>query len=520
MNLFPLQESYTLVIKVLATTIVLISCLLFIYKTKKKVPTAPEASGAWPIIGHLSLLSGSSGLPHLALASMADRFGPIFTVRLGVRKVLVVSNREIAKEIFTTHDLIVSNRPKYLAAEILGHNYASFSFSPYGPYWLGIRKLISTELMSSSRLDKLKFVRVSELENSIKTILNLWKERKNNEGKVLVDMTKWFWELNMNIVLRTVAGKRVDDGDEEETRKRSELVREWFHYLGRYVVGDALPYLGWLDLGGHKKTMKRVASGLDDMLTTWLEEHKEKRVGGDTTTETDFIDVMISVIEANGLVDYDTDTIIKATCTTLIVSGADTTTVMLTWTLSLLLNNRNALKKVQEELDAHVGKDKQVNISDIGNLVYLEAVIKEALRLYPAAFLGGPRAFSEDCTVAGYHIPKGTWLLINMWKLHRDPNIWSDPCKFKPERFLTPNHKDVDVKGADFELIPFGAGRRFCPGIRLALQMLHIVLATLIQNFEMSTPDGAPVDMTASVGMTNAKESPLKVLVSPRFNWQ
>lgn len=190
---------------------------------------------------------------------------------------------------------------------------------------------------------------------------------------------------------------------------------------------------------------------------------------------------------------------------------------MLTWALSLLLNNRQALKKAQEEIDTHVGKDKLVNEPDIKNLVYLQAIVKETLRLYPAGFLGGPRTFSEDCVVAGYHVPKGTWLLINMWKLHRDPNTWSDPLEFRPERFLTFDHKDVDVKGTDFELIPFGAGRRSCPGMSLAIQMLHMVLATLLQNFEMSTPNDAQVDMTESAGLTNAKASPLEVLFSPRL---
>ncbi|KAI3776923.1 hypothetical protein L1987_46714 [Smallanthus sonchifolius] len=313
-----------------------------------------------------------------------------------------------------------------------------------------IRKLT---ICSSSRLEKLKYVRVFEIENSINNIFKLWKEKRDGEGKVLVEMKKWFGELNMNIVLRTVAGKQytgaADDGDEEELKSRRELIRQWFHYLGRFVARDALPFLGWLDLGGHEKTMKRVASGLDSMVTKWLDEHRKKRGYDDNTTETDFIDVMISVVEANGLVaGYDADTITKATCMTLIVSSADTTSVMLTWALSLLLNNRDTLRKAQEELDTHVGKGRPVNESDLINLVYLEAVVKEALRLYPAAFLGGPRAFSEDCTIAGYHVPKGTWLLINMWKLHRDPNIWSGPCEFKPERFLTP--KDVDVKGADF----------------------------------------------------------------------
>lgn len=203
---------------------------------------------------------------------------------------------------------------------------------------------------------------------------------------------------------------------------------------------------------------------------------------------------------------------------TLIAGGADTTTVMLTWTLALLLNNGYALKRVQEELDVQVGKDRQVNESDIKNLVYLQAVVKETLRLYPSTCLNPPRAFSNDCTIAGYHVPKGTWLLINTWKLHRDPKIWSDPCEFRPERFLSPNHKDLGVKGTDFELIPFGAGRRHCPGVYLASQMLHMILATFIQNFEMSTLNGAPIDMSMTSGLTNAMASPLEVLLSPRLH--
>nr|GEZ29011.1 cytochrome P450 CYP82D47-like [Tanacetum cinerariifolium] len=168
----------------------------------------------------------------------------------------------------------------------------------------------------------------------------------------------------------------------------------------------------------------------------------------------------------------------------------------------------------------HVGNDRQINDSDIKDLVYLQAVVKETLRLYPVSFQGGPIAFSKDCTIAGYHVPKGTWLLINMWKLHRDPNIWSDSFEFRPERFLTSNHKDIDIKGTHFELIPFGVGRRACPGMALGLQMLHIVLATLLQNFEMSTPNGAEVDMTESAGITNAKATLLKVLVAPHFHRQ
>ncbi|CAI9281792.1 unnamed protein product [Lactuca saligna] len=191
----------------------------------------------------------------------------------------------------------------------------------------------------------------------------------------------------------------------------------------------------------------------------------------------------------------------------IIASSVDTITVTLTWMLSLLLNNPGTLQKVQEEINKHVGKGRRVNDYDISKLVYLQAVVKETLRLYPAARLTAPREFSEDCNVAGYHVPKGTWLIVNIWKIQHDPEIWSDPSEFRPERFLSGTQAHVDVRGTNFELMPFGAGRRSCPGFSFSLHMLHIVLATLLQNFDMSSPEDSTIDMTESIGI-NAKASP------------
>ena len=199
----------------------------------------------------------------------------------------------------------------------------------------------------------------------------------------------------------------------------------------------------------------------------------------------------------------------------LITGGTDTTTVTIVWALSLVLNHSSVLKKVQDELDLHVGKERLVNESDITNLVYLQAVVKETLRLYPAGPLSGPREFTEDCIIGGYHVSKGTRLITNLWKIQTDPRIWPDPIEFKPERFLT-THKDVDVKGKHFELIPFGSGRRLCAGISFGVQMTQLVLASLLQAFEVST-DG-PVDMTAIFGLTNVKATPLDLLVKPRLS--
>lgn len=191
--------------------------------------------------------------------------------------------------------------------------------------------------------------------------------------------------------------------------------------------------------------------------------------------------------------------------------------VSLTWALSLLLKNRHVLMKVQEELDMHVGRGRLVNEGDISKLVYLQAIVKESLRLYPPGPLSGPREAAEDCTISGFHVAKGTRIVVNLWKIHTDPTIWSEPLEFKPERFLT-THKNVDVKGQNFELIPFGSGRRACPGITFGLQMLHLPLASLIHAFEISTPSNSAVDMAATFGLTNVKSTPLDVVLKPRLS--
>ncbi|XP_050267309.1 cytochrome P450 82A3-like isoform X1 [Quercus robur] len=167
----------------------------------------------------------------------------------------------------------------------------------------------------------------------------------------------------------------------------------------------------------------------------------------------------------------------------MIAGGSDISTVTLTWTIALLLNN-HVLKKAQDELDVQVSRVRIVNESDIDKLVYLQAIVKETLRLYPTARLAIPREFTENCIIGGYHVPKGTQLITNVWKIQTDPRIWSDPLEFKPERFLT-IHKNVDVRGQNFELLPFGSGRRVCPGISFALQMVHLALASFLHMYDI-----------------------------------
>ena len=200
----------------------------------------------------------------------------------------------------------------------------------------------------------------------------------------------------------------------------------------------------------------------------------------------------------------------------MINAGTETSSVTVEWALSALMNRPEILRKAQEELDTHVGRERLLEESDVHKLKYLEAIVKETLRLYPAAPLLLPHESFEACTVGGYHVPAGTQLLVNAWAIHRDPALWERPTEFIPDRFVN-GSKEMDVKGHDLELIPFGSGRRICPGMSLALIMVNHTLGRLLQSFEWFAPGGAKIDMREGLGLSMPKLVPLEAIIKPRL---
>ncbi|CAH8274650.1 unnamed protein product [Arabidopsis lyrata] len=507
--------------------------LLFVFIAlfkKSKKPNhvkAPAPSGAWPIIGHLHLLGGKEHLLYRTLGKMADHYGPAMSLRLGSSEAFVVSSFEVAKDCFTVNDKALASRPMTAAAKHMGYNFAVFGFAPYSAFWREMRKIATIELLSNRRLQMLKHVRVSEISMGVKDLYSLWVKKGGTEP-VMVDLKSWLEDMTLNMIVRMVAGKRYFGGggsqsseDTEEAMQCKKAIAKFFHLIGIFTVSDAFPRLGWFDLQGHEKEMKQTGSELDVILERWIENHRQQRqVSGTKENDSDFIDVMLSLAEQGKLshLQYDANTSIKSTCLALILGGSDTSASTLTWAISLLLNNKEMLKKAQDEIDLHVGTDKNVEDSDIENLVYLQAIIKETLRLYPAGPLLGPREAMEDCRVAGYNVPCGTRLIVNVWKIQRDPKVYTEPNEFRPERFITGEAKEFDVRGQNFELMPFGSGRRSCPGSSLAMQVLHLGLARFLHSFEAKTVLDLPVDMSESPGLTIPKATPLEVLISPRLN--
>ncbi|KAK1422230.1 hypothetical protein QVD17_25197 [Tagetes erecta] len=518
-----INMEYHLLVSTSIFLVLVVSFLLHIFTKNKQNKlnhnSPPHAKGGWPIIGHLYLLAGSQ-IPHKVLSQMAETYGQIFTMKLGIHNVLVVSSREVAKECFTTNDKAFASRPKSRAFEIMGYDNAIFAFSPYGDYWRHIRKIVTCEVLSQKRVEMLENVRVSEVRASVKDIYDAWLINKESQGldMVKVEMKQWFGNVVLNVVTRIISGRRFRLNDEEGVRVEN-VVKKFMDLLGVFMVSDYVPFLDRFDIGGHQKEMKMTGKEMDNIIEDWLKTRKQGNEKNDGDQY--FMDVLVSVIRDasnnNDFHGYDRDTTIKATCLAIISAGSDTTVVTLTWALSLLLNNPSALKAAQAEIDKHVGRDRLVEESDLKNLVYLNAIIKETLRLYPVVPLSLPHESIEDCIVNGYNVPKGTRLMVNLWKIHHDPNIWPNPSEFKPERFLT-SQNDIDLKGKHYELLPFGTGRRMCPGVIFALQVLPLVLASVIQQFVLLTPSNEPIDMSEGSGATIHKTTPLEVLIAPRLS--
>ncbi|XP_062024785.1 cytochrome P450 CYP82J17-like [Rosa rugosa] len=508
----------------LAITGILVLVLLYLWRVrfqnhKMKGIMCPEPYGALPIIGHLHQLGGRNPL-FRTLSTMADKYGPIFTIWIGKNRTLVINNYEAVKECFTTNDRLFATRPLSAHGKYLGYDFAAFGFSPYGTYWRDMRKLVVIELLSNRRLETLKHVQVSEVDAFVKGLYSVWKN-KGHDGQSKVVISEWTEHLTLNVITRVIAGKRYfgkesDELDEEEKRI-GKLIKDFMYVSGNPVVTEVIGFPKWMDFKGQLKTMENIGSQLDSLMTSWVEEHHTKKQKSDSSNQQqDFINVLLSEIQDSSMLGHTRDTIIKATALNLILAGSESISISLTWTVSLLLNNRDTLKLAQEELNRTVGRHRWVEDTDIKNLVYLQAIVKETLRLYPPAPLSVPHEAMEDCKVGGFHIPKGTRLFVNLWKLHRNPSVWPDPEVFSPERFLT-SQAGVDASGQHFEFIPFGSGRRVCPGITFAFQVIHLTLARLIQGFELATPLDKAVDMTEGLGITLPRATPLEVLLTPRL---
>ncbi|XP_057463308.1 geraniol 8-hydroxylase-like isoform X2 [Actinidia eriantha] len=277
--------------------------------------------------------------------------------------------------------------------------------------------------------------------------------------------------------------------------------------VGKPNLGDYFPVLQKIDPQGIRRRLTTYFDKVMELLDGIIHERLElKKVHG-LVSSNDVLDTLLSISEDQSEDQID-QTTIEHLLLDLFVAGTDTTSSTVEWAMTEILHNPETFSKARAELEQTIGKCQQLEESDITRLPYLQAIVKETFRLHPPSPLLVPRKVETDVEICGFTIPKGTQVLVNTWSIGRDPSVWEDPKLFKPERFLG---SEIDVRGRDMELLPFGGGRRICPGMPLALRMVHLMLGSLINLFDWKFDEPENLKMEEKFGLTLQKARPLRV---------
>ncbi|KAK1372091.1 Ferulate-5-hydroxylase [Heracleum sosnowskyi] len=431
-----------------------------------------------PIIGHLHLLGN---LPHRSLYKLSQKYGPIMSLRLGTSPTIVVSSPAAAELILKTHDNVFANRPEFQAGKYLSYGSKAMAFTKYNTYWRSVRKITSTELLSPAMINSMAWQRREELGLLVESL------KKAVAAGDVVDLSQKVKHLIQDMTWRMVFGKSTD-----KRFDLSHIIHEAAKLVGSFNIADCIPFLGSLDLQGITRRLKVVGQELDKILEIYLDDHEGDATNGNKELDRDLLAVLLSLQKNPTSTHEIGPSHIKAIMLDIIFGAIDTSQTTIEWSMSELLLHPRVMRLVQEEIKNVVGEREYLEESELSKLEYLDMVVKETLRLHPAGPLMIPHESMEDIVIDGYYIPKKTRIIVNNWGLGRDPKVWSENVdEFYPERFIGSN---IDFRGKDFQFLPFGSGRRGCPGLQLGLLNVKLVVAQLVHGFNWELPFGMNAD--------------------------
>ncbi|KFK33573.1 hypothetical protein AALP_AA5G031400 [Arabis alpina] len=482
----------------LSLLFLIIFLLLAAFKrSKTRQHHKPPSPPGFPIIGNLHQLGE---LHHQSLWKLSKKYGPVMLLKLGKVPMVILSSSETARQALKDHDLSCCSRPSLVGHRALSYNHRDIAFSPYNDYWKEVRKLAVQELFSTKHVNSIQPIKDEE----VKKLIDLISESASQ--KTSVNLSKEFLTLNVSVVCRAAFGVSFDGSNE----KINKLIREAFEMLGSFSASDYNSYIGWIidwftGLQGRRERIVRDLDGFYEQMID-LHNNQEKEQGSE-----DFLDMLLRLEKEEAILGKDklTRNHTKAILMNILLGGIDSSAITMTWAMAELMRNPRAMKKVQSEIRNQMGNKSMISLDDVDQLHYLKMVIKETWRLHPTAPLLVPREVMSEFEINGYTIQPKTRLHVNIWAIGRDPDSWKDPEEFLPERFMDSN---IDTKGLNFELLPFGSGRRSCPAMYMGTTMVEFGLANLLNHFDWNLPEGMVVediDTEESPGLTISKKNEL-----------
>ncbi|KAK9921140.1 hypothetical protein M0R45_029664 [Rubus argutus] len=466
----------------------------------------PPGPPGWPIFGNMFEVGT---MPHRTLTQLRHKYGPVMWLRLGAKNTMVIQSTKAATEFFKQHDLSFADRTVYEVSRVHGYHKGSLALAPYGSHWRVMRRLLTVDMLVSNRINDTASIRRKCADD-----LKSWIEEEASSSSRGVHVARLVFLMTFNVFGNLVLSRDLVGPRSEEGMEFFTAVNGLVEWSGHANMADYFPWLRWLDPQGLKRKMKRDLGKALEIASKFVKERiNERQLEGADHQKIgrDFLDVVLELMDGNGndeppeISDHDLNIFILE----IFMAGSETTSSTIEWALTELLCNPEALMKAKSELNQVIGRNRKIEESDIDNLPYLQGVIKETLRLHPPLPFLVPRKAMHDTVFMGYSIPKNTQVFVNVYAIGRDPEVWSDPLPFKPERFIG---SKIDYKGQHYELIPFGAGRRMCAGVPLGHRMLHLTLGLLLHQFDWELDGNVTretMDWNERLGMTMRKHEPL-----------
>ncbi|KAH7446035.1 hypothetical protein KP509_01G034100 [Ceratopteris richardii] len=412
----------------------------------------------------------------------------------------------MAKNILQKQDQNFASRSLPVVQRVL-HKYPSIALSQPDPAWTSIRQICATQLFAPTKIKSFQPIILEEVRSMLRSIDAEGKQKSCARSKLHAAFS--------NIISMMPLGKKLQMNESNSTANASShltsLLVESIELSSIFYISDWVPWLAWMDLQGCERKSKVLGGKLQKVWTEIIDERRQYRnIVGPERKDTDFLDILISAFEAQDpLLEYEKITPILYD---IFAGGTDTSSITVEWALAELISHPSKMKRVQDEIDEVVGNSRLVEQDDVQNIPYFQAVIKETMRLHPVIPFLVPRMAKQECRIEDFDIPANALTFINVWAIGGDENVWENPLDFSPERFLG---SDFDIRGRHFELLPFGSGRRVCPGMLLGITNVNLMLACLLQAFHFE-PDER-LDKIEKFGFVMALANPLLLKASRRI---